>query len=57
MYSDATGRARAYRGYVNTPRAVLADPSLSIERFLLEQIPPEYAALGERIASELAGAK
>jgi hypothetical protein len=57
LYSDANGPVRAYRGYVTTARAVLADPAFSVERFLLEQVPAEYAALGRRIASELAGAK
>ncbi len=57
VYTDAAGRVRAYRGYVTIAAAVLADSSFSIERFLLEQLPAEYAALGKRIASELAGAK
>lgn len=56
-YSDATGRVRAYRGYVKTAHAVFADPSFSIERYLLDQIPEEFAALRRRIASELAGSK
>jgi hypothetical protein len=57
LYSDATGRVRVFRGYVQTTRAVLADPSFSIERSLLDQLPAEYAALHERIASELGRAK
>jgi len=57
LYSDATGSVRAYRGYVKTARAVFADPAFSVERFLLEQVPAEYAALCERIASELDSAK
>ena len=57
LYSDAAGSVRAYRGYVKTARAVFADPAFSVERFLLEQVPAEYAALCQRIASELGGAK
>ena len=56
-YSDANGRVRAYRGYVKTARAVFADPSFSIERYLLDQVPAEFAALRKRIASELAASK
>lgn len=56
-YSDATGRVRAYRGYVKTTRAVFADPSFSIERYLLDQVPTEFAALRGRIAEELVGFK
>jgi hypothetical protein len=48
---------RAYRGYVKTARTVFADPSFSVEQFLLKQVPAEYDALCRRIASELAGAK
>ena len=54
-YSDATGRVRAYRGYVKTTQAVLADPSFSIERYLLDQIPIEFAALRGIIAKEIGG--
>ena len=57
LYPDVTGRVRAYHGYVKTARAVLADPAFSIERYLLDQVPAEFAALRRRIASELSGAK
>ena len=53
LYADAMGRCRAYQGYVRTSRAVLADPSFSIERFLLDRLPAEFAPLRRRIASEL----
>jgi hypothetical protein len=56
-YSDADGRVHAYHGYVRTGRAVLADPSFTIERYLLAQTPVELAALRKRIESELAEAK
>ena len=52
-YTDATETCHAFRGIVRTPRAVLADESFSIERFLLDRLPPEFAALRERVASEL----
>ena len=48
-----TGRAHAYHGYIQTKHAILDDPSCSIERFLLEQIPDEFAALRWRIEPEL----
>ncbi len=57
LYWYATDCVRAYHGYVKTARAVLADPAFSVERFLLEQLPAEYAALRQRVASELVGAK
>ena len=53
LYSDTTDRIRAYRGYVRTARAVLADPSFSIERYLLDHLPVEFSSLRERIASEM----
>jgi hypothetical protein len=56
-YSDATGRVRAYRGHVEIAGAVFADPSFSIERYLLDQVPVEFAALCRRIVSELSGSK
>ena len=56
-YSDATGRIHAYRGYVKTAQGVFADPSFSIERYLLDQVPVEFASLRRRIVSELADSK
>lgn len=56
-YSDATGPVRVYFGYVRTAREVLADPSFDIERYLLDQVPGEFADLRKRIASEIAGSK
>lgn len=52
-YSDANGPVRAYYGYVKTARAVFADPSFSVERYLLDQVPMEFAALRARIEKEL----
>ena len=56
-YSDAAGPVRAYHGLVETARGILADPSLSIERYLLDLLPAEFAALRSRIAADLAGSK
>jgi hypothetical protein len=53
VYSDAGGQVRVYRGYVRTPRTVLADPSFSVEKYLSDQLPAEYAELRNRIATEL----
>lgn len=53
LYSDVRGQVRAYRGYVRTPREVLADPTFSVEKFLLDQLPAEYAELRASIAAEL----
>jgi hypothetical protein len=53
VYSDASGRVRVYRGYVRTPRAVLADHTFSIEMFLLDQLPAEFAEMRNWIGAEL----
>ncbi len=53
LYADAGGQVRVYRGSVRTTRAVLADPSFSIEKYLLDRLPPRYAELHSRIAAEL----
>src|SRR5215475_2806090 len=57
LYADPNGPVRAYRGYVTTARAVLADPSFSIEQYLLNQMPSDYATLRRKIASEITRAK
>lgn len=56
-YSDATGRVRAYRGFVLTAHAVLADPSFTVERYLIDHIPEEFATFRKRISSEIARAE
>lgn len=53
LYADASGRCRACLGYVRTPAATLADPAFSIERFLLDRLPPDLAALRGKIAPSL----
>jgi hypothetical protein len=52
-YSDANGRVHVYYGYVKTAGAVFADPSFNIERYLLDQVPIEFAVLRTRITKEL----
>jgi hypothetical protein len=51
--ADRSGTRRVYKGYVRVPRGVLDDPSFSLERFLLDHMPPEFAPLRGRIAAQL----
>ncbi len=51
-YSDASSPVRAYRGYLRTSRGVLADPTFSVEKYLLDQLPAEYAELRSMVAAE-----
>jgi hypothetical protein len=44
---------RAALGWVRTPQRVLADPALTVERFLLQRLPPEHAAVATRVAAVL----
>jgi hypothetical protein len=53
VITDATGRSRAYKGYVIKSEVVLADPSSSVERFLLDRLPAEFQELRRRVAVEL----
>jgi len=53
VYSDGSGKVRAYRGSVKTPGRTLADPTYSVEKFLLDHLPAEFADLRARIAAEL----
>jgi hypothetical protein len=53
VYAGADGQVRAYRGYVKTPQAVLADPSFTVEHYLRNLLPPEYAELRQWLAGEL----
>jgi hypothetical protein len=50
LYGD---RVRVYRGVVRTPEGDFADPTFSIERFLLDHLPTEHSALRQRIEAEL----
>jgi hypothetical protein len=49
-YAEAAGPCRAFQGYVRCPGGVLADPSFSVERFLLDLLPAEFAPLRDKIA-------
>jgi hypothetical protein len=42
----------AYNGYVRTARQVREDPSMSLERFLLDRLPEELDAHRERIRAQ-----
>lgn len=44
---------RVFKGTVIRRTDVLADPGMTIERFLLDSLPAEYANLRPRIAREL----
>jgi hypothetical protein len=54
-YSGGRGDSRAYHRHVSTVDEVLADPSGSIERFLLDRLPAELASLRPRVLRELDG--
>jgi hypothetical protein len=53
VFTDDSGPSRAYKGYVIRTDVVLADPSLTVERFLLDRLPTEFQELGRRVALEL----
>ena len=42
-----------YDGYVRGPSRVLDDPAMSVELFLLNQLPEELSALRERVRAQL----
>jgi hypothetical protein len=44
-YGQAPHRFRAYRGYIQSADVLLADPELSIERFLRDTLPAQFAHL------------
>jgi hypothetical protein len=52
-YSDREGLVVAYDGYVRIGRRVLDDPTMRVERFLLDQLPEEFASVRERIRAQL----
>ena len=52
VFEDATGQSRAYKGFVIRSDLVQADPSSSIERFLLDGLPAELQELRRRVALE-----
>ena len=51
--TDTTETWRAFKGVVSGPKTTLADPGMTVERFLLEHLPAEFAGLRQRIAREL----
>ncbi|KRA64709.1 hypothetical protein ASD79_19895 [Caulobacter sp. Root655] len=51
--ADRSGTRRIYKGHVRAPHAVFDDPSFSLERFLLDRLPPEFAPLRSRIVAQL----
>ena len=55
VFACDAGRTRAYKGYVIRPDIVLADPSSSVERFLLDHLPRELQNLGPRVALAVDG--
>lgn len=54
VYSNDSGQVRAYRGFVTTCRAVLADPSRTVERYLTGQLPADHGEIRDWIAAEIA---
>lgn len=48
-YTDREGLVVAYDGYLRIGRRVLDDPTMSVERFLLDQLPEELASVRDRI--------
>lgn len=55
VVANDNGEMRVFKGRVIKSEAVLADPSLSIERFLLDRLPREFRELRARLLSELEG--
>jgi hypothetical protein len=53
VWMDGSDVVRAYRGYVRTPRAVYGDPSMAVEKLLLQRLPSEFEQLRTRIDAEL----
>jgi len=52
LITDTSGQSRAYSGYVVRSDLILADPSSSVERFLLDRLPPEFQNFRPRITLE-----
>ena len=50
---DGPEIVRVYRGYLRTRRAVYADASMTVEKFLVDHLPKEFEQLRGRIAREL----
>ena len=52
-WMDGPEIVRVYRGYLRTRRAVYADASMTVEKFLVDHLPKEFEQLRGRIAREL----
>jgi predicted pyridoxine 5'-phosphate oxidase superfamily flavin-nucleotide-binding protein len=49
LYTLGGTQYRAHRGYVTGGRAALVDTPCAVERFLVDRLPPDTAALRARI--------
>ncbi len=47
------GPMRAFRGHITGPSVALSDPTMTVERFLLDRLPPEHSALRPAILAAL----
>jgi hypothetical protein len=52
-FDDRGDHVVVYDGYVQRGRRVLDDPTMSVELFLLDQLPQEMAAIRERVRAQL----
>jgi hypothetical protein len=50
ILADGSGQSRVYKGYVTRANGVFADPSFTVERFLLDRLPVELQGLRSRVA-------
>jgi hypothetical protein len=48
-YGEIPRRFRAYRGFIQSDGVLLVDPELSIERFLRDQLPAQFAHLRAKL--------
>ncbi len=48
-YGEKPGRFRAYGGYIQSSEVLLIDPELSIELFLRDRLPTQYAHLRAKL--------
>ena len=55
LYTVKSGAVRVFGGFAQHGRLVLVDPTFSLERFLLDHVPPEFAAIASRVAAEITG--
>ena len=53
FWRGAGGAHRAYRGLIVTPPTALVDPTCSVERFLLSQLPKPFSPLRQRVSAEI----